>query len=307
MDNQVPGPSSTLRTFINHVYNDFEYVVHSSDNDKTSFVCKDYKSGTCRGKGFMKAGIFTLKKRHTHYPDLKNLREKEFKMALYNAVTTSTETFRKCYDKVRPSHHEASITLPFASCENPMYKWRKRISPPSPPPFRTLDDYCNTLNSDEWKHIKEDLLMFPRYLEKTQERPSFIKISTVQTKFTEMETSILMQRLKWCLEQQGIPFAWAIMEQKTAAAYKKVSQEIKRLLPGFNIIEAMCDFESALKKALRQSFPGIILHGCLFHYKQANIRKTKNLRLHQLLKKNPEARHALHLIIALLLLPAGQI
>ena len=41
----------------------------------------------------------------------------------------------------------------------------------------------------------------------------------------------------------------------------------------------MTDFEIPLRKAIKNNFPGYILHGCFFHFCKAVWRKIKKLNL----------------------------
>lgn len=61
------------------------------------------------------------------------------------------------------------------------------------------------------------------------------------------------------------------MSRRTTEAYRVVFEEIKRLIPGFEIEEVLTDYESGLTSALLLAFPNIILHGCWFHYKQVSV------------------------------------
>lgn len=58
------------------------------------------------------------------------------------------------------------------------------------------------------------------------------------------------------------------MERKTKLAYVAAFRELKNLLPGLAVTEAMIDYEKALRAALRLVFPGLTIHGCYFHYCQ---------------------------------------
>lgn len=63
------------------------------------------------------------------------------------------------------------------------------------------------------------------------------------------------------------------MDSKTIEAYTAVFECIVRLIPEYEIQEVLTDYENALKTALRNVFPNIILHGCWFHYKQVSVIK----------------------------------
>lgn len=60
------------------------------------------------------------------------------------------------------------------------------------------------------------------------------------------------------------------MERKTTGAYVAVFEELRRLLPNLNIVKAMCDYELALRNALRHVFLEIEIDACFYHYVQVN-------------------------------------
>lgn len=62
-----------------------------------------------------------------------------------------------------------------------------------------------------------------------------------------------------------MPCAWVLMTRKTTLSYNSVWEAIKELCPNFKPTRAMSDFEKALMKSLRDSFPGIVVKGCYFH------------------------------------------
>lgn len=68
------------------------------------------------------------------------------------------------------------------------------------------------------------------------------------------------------------------MTKRRTASYRSVFEEIKTLFPDFKPKVAITDFESGLRKALKQSF-GLTNDqclGCHFHYSQARIYKFQN-------------------------------
>ncbi|XP_051157996.1 uncharacterized protein LOC127279599 [Leptopilina boulardi] len=105
---------------------------------------------------------------------------------------------------------------------------------------------------------------------------------------------------------QTMPFVWSLMERKSTRAYAAVFREIKRLLPELVINECMIDYEKALKKAIREEFPGADIHGCHFHFCKTNVKYACHIGLKVYLKNNAEARHVFLLLLALPLLPANQ-
>ncbi|XP_043475792.1 uncharacterized protein LOC122507239 [Leptopilina heterotoma] len=200
-----------------------------------------------------------------------------------------------------------------------MYKWRNRNCPPA---VHSLQSYTQEVNSDNWKHllqckrgtmnvslvVGEDssesvIFMNPEFVRETSVRGFFFIDSTFKTVPHGVGAQQFLTIVS-CKYNHAVPCVWILMDRKSKEAYKAVFEEISRLIPEFIIDEAMTDYESALKAALRAVFPNIILHGCWFHYKQALLRKAIKLGLRALLKYNEDAKHLLLLIMDLPLLPA---
>ena len=82
------------------------------------------------------------------------------------------------------------------------------------------------------------------------------------------------------------PGAFIIMNRKTQDLYERVFKSIKYCLTYnktkiINIKTATIDFEIALKNAFHLIFPEIKIIACLFHYKQALIKRLRILGLYK--------------------------
>lgn len=58
------------------------------------------------------------------------------------------------------------------------------------------------------------------------------------------------------------------MTRRTIKSYVSVWEFIKKEFPSFDPLRSMCDFEKALMKSIRISFPKTIIRGCYFHFAQ---------------------------------------
>lgn len=118
-----------------------------------------------------------------------------------------------------------------------------------------------------------------------------------------------------------VPLAWALMTRKTKEAYvaalSAIKQKVATILaadqpvpddddaaPLLNFLKlqpqyALTDFEKALQDAFAQVFPGIILKGCFFHYRQCVHRRVKQYGLKGQYATNFYVRQAVKMLIAL--------
>ncbi|XP_051171105.1 uncharacterized protein LOC127287980 [Leptopilina boulardi] len=284
-----------LRIFQGQVFDNYKYTIKFRKADAIYYTCTRYKSGTCRARGVLKHNVFNLLTEHTHGPNLHEIKEQAFKEDLYRTVTGSAERFRKIYDSLRPNLLDASISVPFGRVENSMHKWRKRNRPPVVHSLRT---YVETVDREEWQHLlecdqgrmsvshvaaansSEAVVIFnPEFVRKVAVNGFFFMDATFKVTPTSVGAHQLMTIMSKKVNK-AIPIIWVLMSKKTTEAYKSVFQEIKRLIPEFNMEEPLTDYEPGLQRALREEFPGIILHGCHFHYCQDLTHRTKNcLRL----------------------------
>ena len=104
--------------------------------------------------------------------------------------------------------------------------------------------------------------------------------------------------------------AVAFMRWKSAEAYREVLQTIKRETVGVIAVPRyMGDWDSAMRRAFREEFPTMRIHGCLLHFAQALWKRASSpaVGLASLIKRpSPELRKMLALI-PLPLLPAEYI
>jgi hypothetical protein len=85
---------------------------------------------------------------------------------------------------------------------------------------------------------------------------------------------------------QSFPVLFALMTRKSTDAYKLLFQFVRRVLaPGMSPARIMCDFESALMKAFRETFPGVELRGCWFHYANVSAQQKQSPALSTLSTK----------------------
>ena len=78
---------------------------------------------------------------------------------------------------------------------------------------------------------------------------------------------------------------YVLLTKKTKTAYDLVMKEILLACGPIDIAYLHCDFETALITSAREHFPHSKIIGCLFHLKQAWLRKMKNLAIPSLQRK----------------------
>lgn len=76
-----------------------------------------------------------------------------------------------------------------------------------------------------------------------------------------------------------VPLAFAILPDKSQETYTTFLTILKEKLPLWNPTFFKIDFEIAMYKAIKATFPDAKISGCSFHYSEAIKRKTKKLKL----------------------------
>src|SRR6218665_1018683 len=69
-----------------------------------------------------------------------------------------------------------------------------------------------------------------------------------------------------------LPVLYALLPNKEGETYHQIFHAISELWPNLNPTSVSIDFEQAVIRAVRATFPNSSIHGCLFHL-------TKNIRV----------------------------
>ena len=75
-------------------------------------------------------------------------------------------------------------------------------------------------------------------------------------------------------EIKQVPLGFALMPRKKSADYVAVLKGFKDIATMPVIKEIITDFEAAVWKAVKTLFPEVQHFGCLFHWKQAVMKKV---------------------------------
>lgn len=106
---------------------------------------------------------------------------------------------------------------------------------------------------------------------------------------------------------QLVPFATACMTGKSEKEYLAVLEYIDQNIMTLNCSIIMTDYEIALRNALAKIAPLAKMTTCWFHFCQACKRNAHKLGMKTMLQKNQHGRNAYYELLALPLLPAGEI
>lgn len=114
----------------------------------------------CKTRGVEKNGVFTFKPEHTHESNINENKERKFKQELCVKSVKTDNYFKDIYNVTRLKHPEAAIRIPFAKCENLMYKWRTTTWPRKPDSLREYALIVNSGENEEWRQYNGGVFTF---------------------------------------------------------------------------------------------------------------------------------------------------
>ncbi|KAK3922600.1 Methylthioribose-1-phosphate isomerase [Frankliniella fusca] len=100
-----------------------------------------------------------------------------------------------------------------------------------------------------------------------------------------------------------IVLGWVLMQSWLKIAYQAALEGLRRLAPGFQPTQVICDFERAEKAAWKLVYPNAHVQGCHFHFSKAVCEYAKYLGLRRLLRENNEADSIVRSLCAIPFLP----
>lgn len=88
---------------------------------------------------------------------------------------------------------------------------------------------------------------------------------------------------------QIFPVFYVLSTRKTEQSYKAIFHYIEEIFH-LEAKQFITDFETGLRKALKEVYPNSVLRGCWFHFCNSVQKKCDELGLRSILNKNPEAK-----------------
>jgi len=108
--------------------------------------------------------------------------------------------------------------------------------------------------------------------------------------------------------EYAFPACFALMTRKTTTLYEAVLRKVHDMEPQFQPTQVIADFEEAPAAALRSVFGDqLLVSGCWFHYAQALIKRLRKLGLTDAYHNDDETQTIFRCLLALPLLPVGDI
>lgn len=97
------------------------------------------------------------------------------------------------------------------------------------------------------------------------------------------------------------------MTNKSTELYERIFKYIEKNIFKLQPARFMADFESGLRKAIKNCYPYVALNGCWYHYCCSIRRRLVSIHMHQFIENHHEARIIYRKLLSLPLLPAQSI
>ena len=104
-----------------------------------------------------------------------------------------------------------------------------------------------------------------------------------------------------------VPLVFIFMSRRQREDYVAVLEYVKTQLLTICVVEIVSDFERAIFSAVRTCFLNVSHFGCSFHWKQAVLRKTKQLGFSAAYVKPGKIRETVQKLLCLPYLPTEKI
>lgn len=254
--------------------------------------------------------IMKQKNLHNHVKDAQLQETLSMRGFLRNRAKSSNDAFEKIF-------LEAEAKFPTAASlrgnvnyyKSSMHRSRRSCNPETP---KNFEDICNMLRDSAKYSTDNDITPHPFFDDLYRDADNYNLLVFTSHRVVEevrRQAAITIQSdatykcvprvkdfyqlfiISYQFERNVYPIMYVIMEKKTEKSYVKVFEILKTLLPTTQINTCMSDYEAALRKAVRNVFPGITVKGCFFHFKKAVLRRARKLKL--ILPNNDEIPDAI--------------
>ena len=295
--------------------NSFLYTKVKATPTTISLICQLRESLGCSASASIKTATNILQelRPHNHEPDAHDYELLVLKNRLKEEASKSPASNREIFNATsRQFPLEVASRVSFPQVVRQMSRRKLGTYPRIP---GSISEFVNLLEENSnlrinfQSHIFEDnevvsTLFFSTRA--TQNIANFDDVCYDGTFFIVPKIFTQLFVISVRIETRFIPVFFILMTTKLYHHYLLVLNKIKILVPGFLPKLAIGDFEKASMGAWRDSFPDIKIRGCLFHYKQAIVKKLASLNLKSFFCKNPSANCFFNLFMGLGFLPQNK-
>ena len=249
------------------IYTSSDGYKYFSSRAKTNNVylrCSLFNNG-CKGTAKLNYESNLIHSISPHNDSLDDYRSKIYELKTKCKRNAQTDNFRKVFNDVTRVDPSTSL-ISFKECESAMFRSRRKLQPNIP---ATALEFSQLLSTTRYAvNVKASVMLnegigmiffsdklydFISDMNDIQFESTF---QTVPKQFYQLWTIL------FSVGKHSLPAIHCLMTSKEEALYIAVLREIKKLIPQFQPISTMSDWEQAAKNAFKHVYPDTKLNGC---------------------------------------------
>ena len=220
---------------------------------------------------------------------------------------TSQEPLRKIFDDAAREDSFAT-EVSFPQCESSMYRSRRRLEPKIPSNATELSLLLPTTTFGKFHKSTvsvndQTALIF--FSDKMRELiPQIPDIQFDGTFYCVPKQFYQLWTIFVTVERHTLPAIHCLLTGKEEGLYRCIMESIRNLIPQFNPMSCMSDWEIAPRNVMKDFHPDINIKGCWFHFTQRIWHQTQKLGLVNSFHSNQELSIFVKHLMAIPFLPS---
>ncbi|CAF1296683.1 unnamed protein product [Adineta steineri] len=291
------------------------YIISKESVDKIIWCCRNYRHRQCRGRIHTINGQVTeLVGNHNHEPvhSAGEVAEARTQM-VHAAKQTINTTHNIVANGVSNLSDRAIASLPnLQNLKRTVQRNRQMHQNPLPlpanrnsfiiDPIFTITNRDRTFLQFDSGPIDQRMLIFSTKNQlKMLKNSSHIYLDGTFDVVPELYFQLYTIHVQYL--GHILPAVYVLLPGKKQILYKNMFKELKNLVPDFDPLNVMIDFERASMNAIKNLFPTTVLNGCFFHLCQNVYRSVTRLGLKTLYGENENFAQQMRCLPALAFLP----
>lgn len=291
----------------------FVYNLKRTNANNSRLTCALKSKLKCKATGLVHGDNFTLEVSHNHSIDDHRVDEMVLKNLIKTNVSESVEPIKDIFDRICRENPDIAPRISYSNFCRTLQNHRLKNFPRVP---KTIQEFVVLIRTSD--NLSKYLQGFYTVSESSC-GPIFFsqqvldvvgEINGVSFDGTFFTCPRLFHQIFIIFANfrgKHFPIIFTLMQSRTKVHYCALIDKIVSLVPTFNPMNLMSDFEQASIMAFQEKFPGIQASGCLFHFKQANMKKLASLGLKVKYQSDSHFKQYIDLLLSIPHLPANLI
>ena len=302
-DNYRRMSGHILTTADGHKYLKRKYTVKS-----VYLKCALFRDG-CKATAKLDRDRDLITPGNVHNHEIMNYHSETFdlKKKCKTKARTSQDPLRKIFDDTTREDSFAT-EVSFPQIESSMYRSRKSLEPKIPSNATELSLLLPTTTFGKFHkstvtiNDQTALIFFSdKMMDLVSQAPDIQFDGTfycVPKQFYQLWTIFVR------VERHSLPAIHCLLTGKEQGLYKCIMESIRNLVPQFNPMSCMSDWEIAPRNVMKELYPDINIKGCWFHFTQRIWHQTQKLGLVNSFHSNRDLSTFVRHLMAIPFLPS---